>query len=263
MPVIDAPGFPVHVHDVGEGPATVVLHGGLESSEDHADLITALAQDRRVVAPDRRGHGRTADVEGPYTYRAMTDETAAVLDALALGPADLVGYSDGADVALELAIRRPELVRSVVAISGNLDRDGLEPAMVARLEDPDPDAPGLAPIRDAHAALSPDGAAGWPSFHRKVCAMGAEGPGLTLHGVAGIGAPVLVIAADDDVVTLEHTVALYRALHDGQLAVVPGTSHLLLHERPEVVVPLVRAFLDAPEASRIMPMRRVGSTSRS
>jgi pimeloyl-ACP methyl ester carboxylesterase len=256
MPTTDAPGFPVHFEALGAGPATAFLHGGLESSADHAGLLAALAETRRVIAPDRRGHGRTADVEGPYTYRGMVDETAAVLEAVAAMPADVVGFSDGADIALELAVRRPELVRAIVAISGNLDADGLEPAMLERLEAPDPDSPGLQPIREAYVERSPDGPGHWATFHAKVCAMGAAGPGLTLDHIAAISCPVLVVCGDDDVVRLEHTVAMFRALPDAQLAVVPGTSHLLLHEKPDLVTGLVHQFLAAPRAERLRPMRR-------
>lgn len=257
MLICDAPGFPVHVYDRGDGPVVVFLHGGLESTADHHDLLEALGSCRRVVGPDRRGHGRTADVAGAYTYSAMVDETAAVIDALCVGAVDVVGFSDGANIGIELALQRSDLVRSLVAISGNLDAEGLEPNMRERLAHPDPDSPGLQQVRDAHAVLSPDGADHWSTFHRKVCAMGATGPHLSLNAIGSIACPVLVVSGDDDVVQLEHTVDLYRALPDAQLAVVPGTSHLLLHEKPTLLADLVTSFLTEPEPHRLLPMRRL------
>lgn len=251
----DAAGVRTVYDDDGEGSPVVILHGGLEHAGSWDDVAAALAGGHRVLRPDRRGHGRTPDVEGPYTYDTMADETIAFLDQVVGGPADLVGYSDGGVIALLVMRARPDLVRSAVVIGTDFHHDGLLPAMAERLRHPDPDNPHLQPMRDEHAALSPDGAGHWPVFHAKVSEMGITGPTMTVQDVSAIDRPVLVVVGDDDVVDHHHTIELYQALPDGQLAIVPGASHLLPIEQPEQLLALVQRFIDGEPAQRLMPMR--------
>jgi pimeloyl-ACP methyl ester carboxylesterase len=258
MPQIEAGDVQTFYEDHGAGETVVLMHGGLESGASWAPYAAKLSTRYRVLVPDRRGHGRTPDVEGAYTYEAMADETVAFLAQTAGGPSRLVGYSDGGIVALLVARRRPDLVHSVVAIGTNHHLDGLAPEFLPRLKQPDPRAPGLAPLREAYERTSPDGPGHWPIFHAKVSAMGSSGPTMTADDIRTIACPVLVVAADDDVVTLEHTVAFFRALRAGQLAIVPGTSHLLPLERPELLLAMIGSFLSEPKATRLMPVRTAG-----
>jgi pimeloyl-ACP methyl ester carboxylesterase len=255
MPQIDVVGVQTYYEEYGQGDPVVLLHGGLESGADWSPLGRVLAHRYRVLAPDRRGHGRTPDVDGPYTYDAVAAETAAFVEHQVGGPASLVGYSDGGNAALLVARDRPELVRRVVTIGSNFNADGLVPQFIARLQNPDPDSPRIVPIRDTYAATSPDGPEHWSTFYLKVAEMGRTGPAMTLDDLRRIACPVLVVVADDDVVILDHALAMYDALRLGQLAVVPGTSHLVHHERPELLATLVDAFLTDPTPHRLMPMR--------
>jgi pimeloyl-ACP methyl ester carboxylesterase len=256
LPQIDAAGVQTYYEDYGRGDPVVFLHGGLESSADWTPYDEALSASYRVLLPDRRGHGRTPDVDGPYTYEAMAVETVALLEQLAGAPARLVGYSDGGNVGLLVARDRPDLVRSLVTIGSNFDVDGLAPEFVARLQHPDPTSPRLAPIRASYEASSPDGGEHWATFYGKVAEMGRTGPALTVEELTKITRPVLVVVADDDVVTLDHAITMYDALSDGQLAVIPGTSHLLHHERARMLTSLIEAFLADPTPHPLMPIRR-------
>jgi pimeloyl-ACP methyl ester carboxylesterase len=256
MPQIETAGVRTHYEEHGRGDPVVLLHGGLESGADWARYAEALRDRHRVLVPDRRGHGRTPDVTGPYTYDALAADTIALLEHLADSPASLVGYSDGGNIALLVARDRPDLVRNVVAISANYDVDGLAPQFLARLHQPDPTSPRLAAIRATYEATSPDGAEHWATFYGKVAEMGRTGPGMTVDDLGRIGCPVLVVVADDDVVTLSHAITMFDALDHGQLAVVPGTSHLLHHERPELLTALIQTFLADPAPQPLMPIRR-------
>ena len=194
-----------------DGAAPVLLlHGGLSNSEllDGALGPTIDGAGLGRVSFDRRGHGRTRDTDDPFHYRDMATETIAVLEQVVGEPAHLVGYSDGANVALLVAIDRPDLVRSMVCISGNYSPDGIH-------LDIDPDDPALAMIADAYVAVSPDGADHFPVVLEKSFAMFASEPDLTTADLSRISAPTLVIAGDDDAVTLPHTCSLFEAIPPG------------------------------------------------
>jgi pimeloyl-ACP methyl ester carboxylesterase len=80
-----------------------------------------------VIVPDRRGHGQTPDVEGPISYDLMADDTIAFMDTLGTGPGHLVGWSDGGNVGVLVAIKRPDLVRKLVVMGANFSAEGLMP----------------------------------------------------------------------------------------------------------------------------------------
>src|SRR3712207_5409146 len=146
----------------------------------------------------------------------MAEDTIAFLDDVVGGPSHLVGHSDGANVALLVARSRPDLARRVVSISGNFHHDGLIPGAI------DADAADES-AREAYGDVSPDGGEHLPVVARKLARMWAEEPTLTSLELSRITPPTLVMAGDDDAITLEHTVALYRGLPNSELAVVPGT----------------------------------------
>src|SRR5262245_27937690 len=203
----------------GAGAPLVLLHGGLTDSRDFAGNLDALADGFRLLMPERRGHGHTPDVPGPITVELMAQDTVAFVEEVARGPARVVGYSAGAIVALWVAAARPGLVEKLVLISGAFHPDGV-------LFRPRADAPPPEPLLAAYAGVSPDGRDHFPLVVAKIARAAEEQTGLSHEELGGIACSTLVMAADDDMVTLEHTIALYRGLREAQLAVVPGTSHL-------------------------------------
>lgn len=235
----------------GDGEPVVLLHGGFSDSRDFTGNLDALAEHFRVVIPDRRGHGRTPDVPGPISQRAMAQDTVAFIDRVLREPVRLVGYSDGAVVALLVALIRPDLVGRLVLISGVYERGGW-------IAQPDADAVANMPeeIVSAYAEVSPDGREHFPVVAAKLAAMSSEELGITTGELGAIRCPVLVLAADDDFITLEHTLALYRGVPGAQLAVVPGTSHALLDEKPALCTRLVESFLATDAVPTMLPVRR-------
>jgi pimeloyl-ACP methyl ester carboxylesterase len=233
----------------GDGEPAVLLHGGLTDARDFTGNLDALAGRFRLYLPERRGHGHTPDVDGPITTALLAGDTVAFLDEVVGGPARLVGYSAGAGVALRVALARPDLVERLVLISGAFHRDGMIMLPTAGGEPPPP-------LVAAYAEVSPDGAAHFQAVIAKIARAAAEEPGLAPAELAGVACPTLVMAGDDDLVTLEHTLALYRGLPRGELAVVPAASHLLLHEQPELCARLVADFLAGDRDPTLMPIRR-------
>ena len=241
----------------GAGEPVLLLHGGLSDSELLLDpLGPALADRFRVVAFDRRGHGRTADTDAPFHYDDMATETVAAIERLIGGPAHLVGWSDGGIVALLVALRRPDLVRMLVLIGTNYHYDGMMPT-----------GTGYGPprfIRDRYAERSPDGDDHFAVVAKKSFAMFATEPTLTTDDLRKISAPALVMAGDDDVATLAHTASLYESLPQGQLAVIPGASHAVIIEKPGLAGRIIGDFLSAPGTPETyFPVRRRPAAKRA
>ncbi|XVQ12316.1 alpha/beta fold hydrolase [Spirillospora sp. CA-255316] len=241
----------VHMlHDErGAGDPVVLLHGGLTDGRCFTGNLDGLADTFRIYLPDRRGHGRTPDAPGPITIEIMARDTIAFLERVVGGPARLVGYSAGGTVALRVAVLRPDLVERLVLVSTAHDLDGLIFKPSAEGEMP-------AQIVDAYAEVSPDGRDHFPVVLRKIVDAVAAEPAPDPSELRAVTARTLVLAGDDDLVTLDHTVALYRALPTAELAVLPNASHLLLMEHAETVRAMVRTFLTTDAAPTYMPISR-------
>jgi pimeloyl-ACP methyl ester carboxylesterase len=217
----------------GEGDSLVLLHPGMADARAFDPNIDALAGRFHVYTPERRGHGRTPDVDGPITYEGMARDTIDFVEGVVGEPAHLLGCSDGAIVALVAALLRPDLVRRLVLVAGVFHRDGWHPSATSWPEGLDPH-----------------------SFHGKMARMHGSEPTLGASDLAGVRSRTLVLVGDDDEVYLEHAVEMYRGLPVGELAVVPGTSHGLLVEKPELCNALILDFLANDPVPQMAPIRR-------
>jgi pimeloyl-ACP methyl ester carboxylesterase len=233
-------------------PPVVLLHGGLVGGVSWRAQLPAFAATHHVFVPDRRGHGRTPDVDGAYSYEAMAEETIQFLEDVVRRPAHLVGFSDGGNVALHVARDRPELVDKLVVVGANFHHDGLHPAFTAGLRG-EPDAPEW--VRAIHLPVTGPPPAGCTPVVAKVEQMWTSGPTMTVDSLERIEMPVLVMVGDDDCISYAHTVRLFESLPRGQLAVVPGTSHLVLEEKPALANAMILDFLADGRPRRLLPMR--------
>ena len=235
----------------GAGPPLVLLHGGLVDARFFEPNLGPLAEKFRVYTPERRGHGHTPDVEGPISYQLMADDTIAFLDQVVRVPADLVGHSDGAVVAMLVAMQRPELVNRLAMISGGYNKSG--EAMPAMEFDVDQVVGFLGP---AYGEVSPDGEAHFPVVAAKIGEMAKTEPNLDVSELATVRHRCLVMFSDDDLMTLNHAVDMYHALPNAELAVVPGTSHFLTQEKPHLVNTILLDFLTNEPVPTVAPIRR-------
>jgi len=235
----------------GQGDPLVLLHGGLVDARFFEPNLGPLSERFHVYTPERRGHGHTPDVEGPITYQLMADDTIAFLEQVIGGPADLLGHSDGAFIAMLVAMQRPELVNRLVMISGGYNKSG--EAMPDVELDVEQVVPFLGP---AYGEVSPDGEAHFPVVAAKIAELARTEPNLDVSELARVGQRALVMFADDDLMTLSHAVQMYDALPDAELAVVPGTSHFLNQEKPDLVNAIVLDFLTREPVAMVAPIRR-------
>jgi pimeloyl-ACP methyl ester carboxylesterase len=234
----------------GRGEPLVVLHGGVVDARFFDPNIEQFAARFQVFTPDLRGHGRTADVDGPFTYDALAQDIIEFVDTVVGGPVHLAGHSVGAGVALHVVRSRPDLVRRLVLISAVFHHEGL-----IATGDTDVDQV-VGAFGASYGQVSPDGEAHFPVLVKKVVELDEREPVIAASELGNVTARTLIIAADDDLIALEHTVALYRGIPDSELAVVPGTSHFLTQEKPELFASIVVDFLANDPVPTVAPMRR-------
>ena len=238
-----------------KGVSVVLLHGGMSSSASMLKSIGPSLQKRYAVAVfDRRGHGRTADTDEPFSYDAMATETIAFLRYLKRR-VHLIGHSDGGNVALLVAMRAPELLRRVVVIGANYHFKGLMP-----MESFDTESEDFAQWVQRYGENSPDGPQHARAVEEKTRVMTFSQPTLKPRDLATITVPVLVMAGDDDVAKLSHTCSMYEAIPLAELSIVPGTSHMLLKERTKECVRIIDHFLSAKfPPITLAPLRRAAT----
>src|SRR5580704_4390390 len=231
----------------GRGDPLVALHPGGAGVDSRAlaPNVEALSKHFQVYAPEQRGHGHTPDVEGPITFELMAQDTIAFIETVIGGPVHLVGCSDGAILALTVAVRR------LVFAAGVFHRGGWEDGVL------DGDPPDF--LRQGYGEVSPDGIGHYDVMVAKLDTMHAHEPSLTHDDLGRIACRTLVMVADDDEVRLEHAVDLYRSLPDAELSVVPGTSHGLLAEKPELCNMVITEFITKDPIQTFAPIRRAAS----
>jgi pimeloyl-ACP methyl ester carboxylesterase len=225
----------IYYETYGAGRPVLVLHGGLGSIEGMSYQIRALAKSHFVIAADSRGHGRSTDSNAPLSYSLMSDDMSKLLDHLQINRVDVVGWSDGGIIGLDLAIRRPERIKSLVAISANYDVNGIVDSPTLESEVP------RVPLR--YMLFAPD-PGHWPVFYRKVHSMWRTQPHYTLNDLGRIKAPTLVMVGEFDIVKREHSTQLAKAIPGGREFIVEGATHTVPNDKPEIVNRQILSFLD-------------------
>jgi pimeloyl-ACP methyl ester carboxylesterase len=246
----------------GSGQPLVVLPGSFWTIEAMGELVPQLALSRRVIAVELQGHGHTADIERPLSYEAMADDIAALITSMGLEQADLFGYSLGGGVALQTAIRHPELVRKLALASTAFKRDGWYPEDLSAMSAISAEAFAGTPIYDAYLQTSPVPDA-WPTVVAKVRQLVTSDYDWTAE-VAALKPPTLIVVGDADGLRLTHVLEFFALLGGGQsdgdlaglprssLAVLPATTHVGwappfhgIMTRTHLLLPILTEFLDA------------------
>ena len=253
-------GINLYYETHGSGRPLVLLHGGLGSGEMFGPVLPTLAEHHQVIAVDLQGHGRTADIDRPIDLRLMAGDVAALIDHLGLEGADVVGYSLGGGVAWQVAIRHPEKVRRLVAVSANVRRD----AIYAEMLDQQGQVSAAAvefmketPMYELYQRVAPR-PEDFPRLLDKIGALMSQDFDLS-EDVRGVQVPTLVMAADADMAPPSHYAEVFKLLDGGlrdggwmgegrpagghALAILPGLTHYNIFASP-LFVQATLAFLD-------------------
>jgi len=246
-------GMQMYYEVSGNGTPLIVLHGAYMNIPMMGTIIPTLAKTHKVYALELQGHGRTTDIDRPITYPNLADDVAAFMDAVGLQSADVFGYSMGAAVGLQLAIRHPGKVNKLAAASVAYDVEGWQPEFKAFIPQMKVEMFLEMPFAKDYRKLAanPDG---FPELVKKLIALEKE-PMAWSEQVKALKGPVLIITGDADVATLEHSVSLFRMLGGGgmgdmgkplpasRLAVIPATAHTAVITQPDLLYAFIEPFL--------------------
>jgi pimeloyl-ACP methyl ester carboxylesterase len=226
----------------GEGPPVLLLHGGLANSDYWGNQVTALRPHHTVIVMDSRGHGRSARDTRPFGYDLMADDVVALLDHLNLPRADILGWSDGAIIGLDLAIRHPARIGKVFAFAANSKTEGVQDNV-----DKNPIfAAFIARAGKEYARLSPT-PSGYDDFVAQISRMWATQPNWTDAQLQSIRAPVLIADGDhDEAIRRAHTEYMAATIPGAGLLILPNTSHFAFLQDPALFNDAVLRFLGDP-----------------
>jgi pimeloyl-ACP methyl ester carboxylesterase len=233
-------GVALYYATIGSGPPVILLHGGLANSDYWGNQVSALSPRHTVIVMDSRGHGRSARDTRPFGYDLMADDVVALLDHLKLPKADVVGWSDGAIIGLDLAIRHPDRVGKVFAFAANTRISGVQ-------DNVDKNPTFAAFIKRAgqeYARLSPTPGR-YDDFVAQISKMWATQPNWTDKRLRNIRAKVLVVDGDhDEAIRRPHTEYIAAMIPGTGLLILPNTSHFAFLQDPVLFNAAMLHFLD-------------------
>jgi len=237
----------------------LLIPGAFMATDSMQSWVSAFVAQRTVIVFDQQGHGRTPDAPRKMSYEQFADDAAALLRALKIERADVMGYSQGGGVALQLALRHPTLVNKLVSMSATYRKDGWYPSVLEGIKGLSATAFAGTAVEKAFKAHTPDAAA-FDAYLEKMKVLNIDDQNIGDAQMRSIPAKTMVIVGDADSVRPEHALAMFElrgggdeeAAASGRLQEVPAarlvilaaTSHVGISGQSAVLVPMVGAFLD-------------------
>ena len=237
----------------------LLIPGAFMATDSMRAWVSAFARDRTVIVFDQQGHGRTPDTPRTMSYEQFADDAAALLRALEVERADVMGYSQGGGVALQLAVRHPQLVDKLVSLSATYRKDGWYPSVMQALEGLSATAFAGSPVEKAFREHTPDPTA-FDAYVEKMRVLNFDDQDISDTQMRSISAKTMVIVGDADGVRPEHALEMFKLRGGGdedaaasgmlqdvpaaRLVILPATSHIGISGQSAVLVPMVSAFLD-------------------
>lgn len=234
-------GIKVYYTRAGHGSPVVLLHGGLSNSDYWGNQVKALSAKHTVISIDSRGHGRSSRDEKPYGYDLMADDVVAVLDHLKIPRADIVGWSDGAIIGIDLALRHPDRIGKVFAFAANTQTAGVKDGV----EKNSTFAAFIERAGKEYAKLSPTPKE-YDAFVEQISHMWASQPNWTDAQLQSIKTPILIADGDhDEAIKREHTEYMAATIPGAGLLILPNTSHFAFLQDPALFNAALLGFLDS------------------
>jgi pimeloyl-ACP methyl ester carboxylesterase len=240
-------------------PPLLLIPGAFMATDSMNAWAEAFAGNRAVIVFDQQGHGRTPDTSRAMSYEQFADDAAELLRALHVERADVMGYSQGGGVALQLAIRHPALVNKLVSMSATFRKDGWYPSVFESIGELTAEAFAGTPGESVLKAHTPDTEA-FDAYLEKMKVLNIDDQNISDEEMRSISAQTMVIVGDADGVRLEHAVAMFKLRGGGdeeaaatgvlqkvpaaRLVILPAMSHIGLSGESERLVPMITAFLD-------------------
>jgi pimeloyl-ACP methyl ester carboxylesterase len=234
-------GISLYYETYGEGPPVMVLHGATGFLETMHYFITALAPGHLVIAVDSRAQGRSTDSQEPISYALMGDDMIKLMDSLGMAQADVIGWSDGGIIGLDMAMKHPGRVRRLIAIGANYDVNGIAPKEL----DPNALRSLAEQVRPFYENVAPD-PRHFAVLEKKIQLMVTTQPHYTLAELGQIKARTLIVAGDHDMILQAHTDRLAHAIPGAQEIIVPDATHFGPLEKPDVYEAMAVKFLNGP-----------------
>ena len=243
-------------------PPLLLIPGAFMATDSMTSWADAFARERAVIVFDQQGHGRTPDTSREMSYEQFADDAAALLRALEVEHTDVMGYSQGGGVALQLAIRHPSLVSKLVSMSATFRKDGWYPSVFDAIGGLSAEAFADTPVEKAFSEHTPDPKA-FDAYLEKMKVLNIDDQDISDEEMRSISAKTMVIVGDADGVKPDHALAMFKLRGGGdeeaaasgvlqkvpaaRLVMLPAMSHVGLSGESEVLVPMVSAFLgDVP-----------------
>jgi pimeloyl-ACP methyl ester carboxylesterase len=220
-------GIQIWYAEYGQGEPVILLHGGLANANYWGNQVPQLEKSYRVIVMDSRGHGRSTRDNMPFGYDLMASDVLALMDYLQIGKAAIVGWSDGAILGLDIAIRHPERIKTLFAFAPNSDPSGVKDVGKSPVFNE-----FIARAKTEYEQLSPTPEA-YNSFLEQITGMWAAEPNFTAEELRSIKIPVLIVDADhDEAIKRENTEFMGREIPNAGLLLLPGVSHFALLQDP-------------------------------
>lgn len=231
-------------YGVESGEPVVLLHGGLGNSDHFAFQMPALVDKFRVIVVDSRGQGRSTLSKAKLSYHAMAVDVLAVLDKLAIEKAALVGWSDGGEIALDLAIHQPARVSKLFVVGANYDANGSKPrggSSTATFQ------AYAAKCKADHAKLSSKPKS-YDAVIDALLPVWRNPAGFTKAQLKAITVPAAITLGDhDEIIVLDQVKEMGKLIPKGRSIVFENASHFVMWQDPESFNRALVAFLTAPQ----------------
>jgi pimeloyl-ACP methyl ester carboxylesterase len=249
-------GLKMYYEIHGTGKPLIVIHGAYMTIEAMGAIIPRLAESRQVIAVELQGHGRTGDIaDRPLSYEALADDIDALMAYLNIETADVFGYSLGGGVALQVALRHPERVNKLILVSSSYNSQGWYPELYAAVDQITPGIFVGSPMEADYQRLAPN-PENFGTLVTKLTELTKRVQDVSPDEIRTIQAPTLVMVGDADSIRPEHALDLYKLRGGGvpgdivgapasQLAIIPGATHVTIHDRVDALAMFTNEFLDA------------------